>query len=189
MVIVNRLMAMGVVECRDWTEPQVDDKSTKTLSTAPGVPVTWHGSAFSCTPDPPRLLTAHRKAIGCRWRRLSPGRQALLVLAHLRNGDTYSRLAAGFGIGVATVFRYIGEAVDLLATRAPTLTAALRQLTWSDRPLAILDGTLIPTDRLGGDNNRLYYSGCATNTASTCKRSLRATCCGSQTGCPVRYTI
>jgi DDE superfamily endonuclease/Helix-turn-helix of DDE superfamily endonuclease len=105
------------------------------------------------------LLTVHRKAIGCRWRRLSPGRQALLVLAHLRNGDTYARLAAGFGIGVATVFRYISEAVDLLAAHAPTLTAALWQLAWSDRPLAILDGTLIPIDRLGGDNNRLYYSG------------------------------
>jgi DDE superfamily endonuclease/Helix-turn-helix of DDE superfamily endonuclease len=105
------------------------------------------------------LLSARRKAIGCRWRRLSPGRQALLVLAHLRNGDTYARLASGFGIGVATVFRYIGEAVDLLATHAPTLTAALWQLAWSDRPLAVLDGTLIPIDRLGGDNNRRYYSG------------------------------
>jgi hypothetical protein len=105
------------------------------------------------------LLTSHRKAIGCRWRRLSAGRQALLVLAHLRNGDTYSRLATGFGIGVATVFRYIGEAVDVLAHHAPTLTEALWQLAWSDRPLAILDGTLIPTDRLGGTNNRLYYSG------------------------------
>ena len=68
-------------------------------------------------------------------------------------------MAAGFGIGVATVFRYIGEATDLLAAHAPTLTAALWQLAWSDRPLAILDGTLIPIDRLGGDNNRLYYSG------------------------------
>jgi hypothetical protein len=105
------------------------------------------------------LLAAHRKSIRCRWRRLSPGRQALLVLAHLRNGDTYSRLAAGFGVGMATVFRYIGEAVDLLASHAPTLTAALWQLAWSDRPLAILDGTLIPIDRLGGANNRPYYSG------------------------------
>lgn len=92
-----------------------------------------------------------------RW--LSPGRQALLVLAHLRNGGTYARLATGFSIGVATVFRYIGEAVDLLAAHAPPLTAALWQLAWSDRPLAILDGTQIPIDRLGGDNNRLRYSG------------------------------
>jgi hypothetical protein len=40
------------------------------------------------------LLRAHRRAIGSRWRRLEPDRQALLVLAHLRNGDTRDRLAA-----------------------------------------------------------------------------------------------
>jgi len=32
------------------------------------------------------------------------------VLAYLRNGDTYTRLAAGFSVGVATVFRCIREA-------------------------------------------------------------------------------
>jgi hypothetical protein len=48
------------------------------------------------------LLRAHRDQRRCRWRRLDPGRQALLVLAHLRNGDAYARLAAGFGIGTAT---------------------------------------------------------------------------------------
>lgn len=65
------------------------------------------------------LIRAHRTNRGTRWRRLDPGRQAMLVLAHLRNGDTYTRLAAGFGIGVATVYRYIREALDLLATQAP----------------------------------------------------------------------
>ena len=38
-----------------------------------------------------RFLTARirerRRAIGSRWRRLSAGRQALLTLAHLRNGQ------------------------------------------------------------------------------------------------------
>jgi Helix-turn-helix of DDE superfamily endonuclease len=37
-------------------------------------------------------------AISSRWRRLSAGRQALLALAHLRVGHTYSQLAAGFGV-------------------------------------------------------------------------------------------
>lgn len=45
-----------------------------------------------------RLIRRHRAAIGSRWRRFTPGRQALLVLAHLRNGDTYQRLASGFGL-------------------------------------------------------------------------------------------
>lgn len=105
------------------------------------------------------LLRAHRAAIGSRWRRLAPGRQALLVLAHLRNGDTYTRLAAGFGVGVATVFRYVREAVDLLAARAPSLTAALWRLAHNGHQLGILDGTVVRIDRLGGDLNRLYYSG------------------------------
>jgi len=54
-----------------------------------------------------------------------PDAHALLVLAHLRNGDTYQRLADGFGIGVATAYRYIQEAITLLAALAPSLTAAL----------------------------------------------------------------
>lgn len=47
-------------------------------------------------------LREHRRRIGSRWRRLDPGRQALLVLAHLRNGDTYTRLAAQ-GVGKVAV--------------------------------------------------------------------------------------
>jgi hypothetical protein len=33
----------------------------------------------------------HRNQRRSRWRRLDAGRQALLALAHLRNGDTYTR--------------------------------------------------------------------------------------------------
>lgn len=105
------------------------------------------------------LLRTHRATIGSRWRKLSAGQQALLVLAHLRNGDTYPRLAAGFGVGVATVFRYVREAVDLLAALAPSLTAALWRLAGNGHRLGILDGTVVRIDRLGGDLNRLYYSG------------------------------
>ncbi|MBL3808315.1 transposase family protein [Streptomyces sp. SID7982] len=57
--------------------------------------------------------------MGSRWRRLTCGRQALLVLAHLRGGDTYARLAARFRVGVAAVYRHVREAVDLLAALAP----------------------------------------------------------------------
>jgi hypothetical protein len=46
------------------------------------------------------LLRAHRNRIRSPWRRLSCGQQALLVLAHLRNGDTYARLAEGFAVGL-----------------------------------------------------------------------------------------
>ena len=64
-------------------------------------------------------LRHRRTLVGTRWRRLSAGRQALLVLAHLRKGETYTDLAVGFGIGTTTVFRYIREALDVLAALAP----------------------------------------------------------------------
>jgi hypothetical protein len=52
----------------------------------------------------------HRRAVvGTRWRRLTADQQALLVMAHLRKGETYADLAAGFAIGTTTVFRYIRE--------------------------------------------------------------------------------
>lgn len=41
------------------------------------------------------LIRQHRGQRRSRWRRLDLGRQALLALAHLRNGDTYIRLAFG----------------------------------------------------------------------------------------------
>jgi hypothetical protein len=102
-----------------------------------------------------QLLRTDRTQRGVRWRRLDPGRQALLVLAHLRNGDTYARLAAGFGISTATVYRYIREALALLAAQAPTLDQVVYRA--SRLLYLILDGTLIPIDRVAED--RPYYSG------------------------------
>ncbi|CAO5191599.1 DDE endonuclease [Frankia sp. AiPs1] len=102
-------------------------------------------------------LKARRDRLGT-WRKLPAREQALLVLAHLRNGDTYERLADGFGIGVATVYRYVHEAVDLLADLARSLTAALWALAWTWNNFAVLDGTVVRTDRLGA-LNKLYYSG------------------------------
>jgi Helix-turn-helix of DDE superfamily endonuclease len=67
------------------------------------------------------IIRRHRKSIGSPWRRLSPGQQALLVLACLRKGETFSELAAGFEVGTATAWRYVNETVELLAARAPKL--------------------------------------------------------------------
>ncbi|MET8043665.1 transposase family protein [Micromonospora sp. NPDC005215] len=97
----------------------------------------------------------HRKQRRSRWRRLEPGRQALLALAHLRNGDTYTRLAAGFQIGVATAWRYVQEAIALLATAADDLATAMGRIR--RLACAILDGTLVPIDRVA--DQKQYYSG------------------------------
>jgi hypothetical protein len=69
-------------------------------------------------------IRSHRHQRRSRWRRLDAGRQALLALAHLRNGDTYARLATGFEVGVSTARRYVQEAIALLAQAADDLATA-----------------------------------------------------------------
>ncbi|MBT2388010.1 transposase [Streptomyces sp. ISL-1] len=102
-----------------------------------------------------RQLAVRQREIGTRWRRLSAGQQALLSLAHLRCGDTYAQLAAGFGVGIATVYRYIREAIEVLAALAPTLAEVMK--TAARKAFVILDGTLLPIDRIAADTP--YYSG------------------------------
>lgn len=107
-----------------------------------------------------QLLREQRRGLGGRPRALTAGRQALLVLARLRNNDTYTRLAKGFGIGLATAHRYVTEAVGLLAAKAPTLEEALK--TASRKAFVTLDGTLVPMDRIRArprGNDRDYFSG------------------------------
>lgn len=104
-----------------------------------------------------RTIAAHRKAAGSRWRRLDPARQALLVLAHLRKGEAFATLAAGFGVSTTTAWRYVRETTRLLAGLAPTLEQALRRARRKGWPFVIVDGTLIACDRLAAD--RPFYSG------------------------------
>ena len=105
------------------------------------------------------LLRAHRTQLRSRWRRLDAGQQALLTVAHLRKGETYTDLACGFAIGTSTVYRYLREALKLLAAMAPTLAQAIEVAR--GKAFVILDGTLLRIDRIGmtGGRDRPYYSG------------------------------
>jgi len=103
------------------------------------------------------LIRRYRRQIGSCWRKCNPGQQALLVLAHLRKGETFAELAAGFGVGTATAWRYVHEAVALLAARAPKLPAALAAAKKAGHAFVVIDGTLIPIDRVAAD--RPFYSG------------------------------
>ena len=103
------------------------------------------------------LIRRHRAAIGSPWRKLNPGQQALLVLVYLRKGETFAELAAGFAVGVATAWRYVNETTDLLAARAPKLRQAVRAAVKAGYAYVIVDGTLIPVDRVAAD--RPFYSG------------------------------
>jgi hypothetical protein len=91
------------------------------------------------------IIRRHRKKIGSCWRKLNPGRQALLVLAYLRKGETFADLAAGFGTGTATAWRYVTETVALLAARSPKLRRALADAKDAGHAYLVIDGTLIPT--------------------------------------------
>jgi DDE superfamily endonuclease/Helix-turn-helix of DDE superfamily endonuclease len=103
------------------------------------------------------IIRRHRASIGSVWRKLNSGQQALLVLVHLRKGEPFAQVAAGFGIGTTTAWRYVTETVALLAARAPKLRAAVRAAKKAGYPFAVLDGTLIRIDRVAAD--RPFYSG------------------------------
>jgi len=102
------------------------------------------------------IIRRHRISIGSLRRKLNPGQQALPVLACLRKGETFASLAAGFGVGTATAWRYVEETVALLAARAPRLRKAVRDAARAGHPCVVLDGTLIPIDRVA---DRPFYSG------------------------------
>ena len=103
------------------------------------------------------IIRRHRRRIGSCWHKLKPGRQALLVLAYLRKGETFAELAAGFGVGTATAWRYVTETVALLAARSPRLGQALAKAKDAGHAYLVIDGSLIPIDRVAADQP--FYSG------------------------------
>lgn len=103
------------------------------------------------------VLRRHRRRIGSKNRALTAGRQALMALAYLKNAETFAQLGAGFGVGTTTAWRYVNEAVELLAARSPKVRAALRRAKEHGVGYVVLDGTLIPIDRVAAD--RPFYSG------------------------------
>ena len=43
------------------------------------------------------VVRRHRRSINSKGRALTAGKQALMVLAHLKKGETFAQLGAGFG--------------------------------------------------------------------------------------------
>jgi hypothetical protein len=65
------------------------------------------------------LLRARLKKTGSRWRKLPPGKIALIVLATLRHDHRLAGMAGGNGVSASTISRWTWEIIALLAARAP----------------------------------------------------------------------
>ena len=88
--------------------------------------------------------------------------QAKLVLRWFRDDPPMRLLAAESGLTLATSYRYLHEAIDVIADHAPDLHGVLDRAKREDWPYVTVDGTLIRIDRVGqrADNgNHLWYSG------------------------------
>ena len=95
------------------------------------------------------LLAAERRRRGTRGRRRALGcyRQAVLVLRWFLDGTRLAQLAADHRIGRSTAYRYLHEAIDVLAAAAPGLRGALLAARAAGHAHVTVDGTLIRTDR------------------------------------------
>jgi hypothetical protein len=102
-----------------------------------------------------RLLAERRREIGTRrgTRALTCWKQAVFVLAWFRDRPGIRRLGQGFGISQATAYRYLNEAIEVLADRAPSLREALEKAEERGLPYLILDGTVVAADRCAEKTN------------------------------------
>jgi hypothetical protein len=115
-----------------------------------------------------RLLRAerHRRATPTGSRALTCFHQAIFALRWFRDGGDITALGRDHGISRANAYRYLQEAVDVLADQAPGLHQALDCARADHLPHLILDGKLIPSDRCAeqtisvkGKGIDLWYSG------------------------------
>jgi DDE superfamily endonuclease len=96
------------------------------------------------------LLDAERVRRGTRrgTRSLTTHQQAVLVLRWLFDDTRMAALARDNAISLSTAYDYRDETIDVLAARKPSLHGALLAAKTAGHTHVILDGTLIPTDRI-----------------------------------------
>ena len=98
-----------------------------------------------------RLLRAERRALHTRRdsRALTCFHQAVFALRWFRDNRDIAALARDHGISRATGYRYLDEAIRVLAAQAPDLHEALQRAGSDGASHLILDGKLFASDRLG----------------------------------------
>ncbi|PRY03649.1 DDE superfamily endonuclease [Kineococcus rhizosphaerae] len=110
-----------------------------------------------------QLLFAHRARIGTRRGRRVLGcfAHAVLLLRFMRQRATVADLARDNTISLSSAYRYLHEALDVLAGQAPDLSDVVADAVHRGTEHLLLDGTLIPTDRIHDRTGRRdrWYSG------------------------------
>jgi len=111
-----------------------------------------------------RWLTAHRKAHDARpWQRAAtPFVQAVMVLRWFKEATDMRLLARDARVSIATAYRYLHEAIDVIAAQAPELPDVLAEGLREGWAFVCLDGTLIPATRVSAPSDSghdLWYSG------------------------------
>jgi hypothetical protein len=109
-------------------------------------------------------IARHRRRPGAR-----PAEQAgtvhtqvVLVLRWLRHRQDLRTLAGVAGLSITTGYRYLHEALDVIAAHAPEPCNVLGRAAATGPAFLCLDGTLVPTDRVAVRAERghhLWYSG------------------------------
>ena len=111
-----------------------------------------------------RWIQAHRRRVDTRaWQRAATcWTQAVLVLRWLKDDTAVELLARDAKISQATGYRYLHEAIDVIAEQAPDLTRVLEQGQQAGWAFVCLDGTLIEISRSSAESaagHDMWYSG------------------------------
>jgi hypothetical protein len=109
-------------------------------------------------------LSAHRKAHDrAPWQRAAtPFVQAVMTLRWFKDNTDIRLLARDAGVSIATGYRYLHEAIDVIAAHAPDLRDILAQARREGWAFVCLDGTLIATSRSAAPSpsgHDIWYSG------------------------------
>jgi hypothetical protein len=111
-----------------------------------------------------RWLSAYRKLHDRRpWQRAAtPFVQAVMVLRWFKNATDLPTLARDGRVSIATAYRYVHEAIDVIAAHAPDLPEVLAHGLQQGWTFCCLDGTLIPSVRSSAPSEAghdVWYSG------------------------------
>ncbi len=119
--------------------------------------------------------------------------QVVLMLRWLRHRLDLRTLAVEAGLSIATVYRYLHEALDVIAGHAPDLDTVLARARAAGLALVCLDGTLVPTDRVAARaecGHHRWYSGKPHTFGGSVQvlTDRAASRCGSQPSAPAPRT-